>query len=397
VNSSISSSDHRRYLAILFGGWLVPSVLIIASYLFVDPYRIFHKPWLRDGYYINLHAMRAEAAGVINTGDFDSVIIGSSMAENFSASEASSTVGGRFANISLSGSSHKERAVVLDYLFSRRAVRNVILSLDPGSFEDSIGNAPIARYLYLYDGNRINDLKIYMSLEKKVLRYLFCRNRIFESERHCRDVRNNQEMQTNWYYIGDNKNRFGGVENWYRSKGDLNAGRALVTIVDKIGSAGGGLCAHAGRETDVAGLIRTDILRFAESWPGTRFYLFFPPYSRLNYALQKQIEPCKHAHYENVVKETVRQAGKYGNVSVFGFEGEDFLDDLANYKDTSHYHPRFNSMMLDWMAAGVHRLSVANVDGYIDEISSRAEHYPLQAVGRKLKGILQSMDSPDRE
>ena len=62
--------------------------------------------------------------------DFDSVVLGSSMAENFSAKEASELLGGTFVNISMAGSLLSERNIVLKHLFNKKVVSNVIISLD---------------------------------------------------------------------------------------------------------------------------------------------------------------------------------------------------------------------------------------------------------------------------
>jgi hypothetical protein len=48
--------------------------------------------------------MRQQAAGIINNYEFDSIILGTSMLENTSAKEAGEKLGGKFMNISLSGS-----------------------------------------------------------------------------------------------------------------------------------------------------------------------------------------------------------------------------------------------------------------------------------------------------
>jgi len=64
--------------------------------------------------------MRFQAAGVINKFDFDSAIVGTSIAANFQTSEANIKLGGTFQNISLDGSLLKERKVLLDYLLTKK-------------------------------------------------------------------------------------------------------------------------------------------------------------------------------------------------------------------------------------------------------------------------------------
>lgn len=66
------------------------------------------------------YSMREQAAGIINSFEFDSVILGTSMLENTSAREASQKIGGIFVNISLAGSSFYERAIVLKKVLQKK-------------------------------------------------------------------------------------------------------------------------------------------------------------------------------------------------------------------------------------------------------------------------------------
>src|SRR3989339_1968081 len=101
---------------ILFSALLF-SIALLTNYL-IDPYRIFHKPWVRENYYVP--EMRIQASGIINTEKFDSIVLGTSMADNFSPAEASKVFGQKFTNISLNGSSLAERSLVLNYALEKK-------------------------------------------------------------------------------------------------------------------------------------------------------------------------------------------------------------------------------------------------------------------------------------
>lgn len=165
----------RRYLLILTLGWMLPLAVIVGVNWVVDPYRIFHKPWVGNDYYTSGMTMRETAAGIINTEEFDSIILGSSMASNFSPDEASQLFGDRFVNITMNGSGIPERSLVLNYALRRKKLSEVIFSFDWGSLRKVVSESPIAPYIFLYDENRANDLMIYAS-NLKPIRYAFCRN-----------------------------------------------------------------------------------------------------------------------------------------------------------------------------------------------------------------------------
>jgi hypothetical protein len=162
----------RRYLFNFAMGWMALISVFVGANWLVDPYRVFHEPWVRENYYSMDGGMRQAASGIINTETFDSIILGTSMAENFSGNEATEVFRHRFVNISLSGSKISERNVVLLYALRQKPIREVIFSLD-GFGIDSVRGTPMEPYIYLYDHSRINDLQIYAS-SLKPFRYAFC-------------------------------------------------------------------------------------------------------------------------------------------------------------------------------------------------------------------------------
>ena len=148
----------KRYLLIFLATWLVTTSILVGAGIIIDPYRIFHPPWVRDDYF--LPNTRIQASGVINHVEFDSIILGTSMAANFSPDEASKLFKEEFVNISLDGSSQSERAIVLEYALKKRKISKVIYSLD-GFGKAPIDSRPIAPYTHLYDDSLINDIHIY--------------------------------------------------------------------------------------------------------------------------------------------------------------------------------------------------------------------------------------------
>ena len=392
---------------ILFSALLF-SIALLTNYL-IDPYRIFHKPWVRENYYVP--EMRIQASGIINTEKFDSIVLGTSMADNFSPAEASKVFGQKFTNISLNGSSLAERSLVLNYALEKEKLVNVISSLDPDTFDkDSITGTPIAPYAYLYDGITSNDLQLYAS-DPTILRFALCRNILFTSDMLCHDTRELEDL-TEWHSIKAQKERFGGLHNWLTKSNDHQIKAALANILKSIqvinsGQAKAVNWAEVARETSKNQQVFTDcLLYYAAKYPKTKFYLFFPPHSRLRYAIMKQSNPQAFEVYLEILRFVVRESKRYENVKVFGFETELFLDDIANYKDTTHYHQRFNSKMLYWMKNGEHELTTSNLDDYIKDITTRATNYSVNKIGDQINdyssgsfirgknGMAEIMDDP---
>ena len=387
----------RRYFIILTAGWMLPAIIVLCINLLIDPYRIFHKPWVRDNYYLySGSGMRISDSGIINTESFNSIILGTSIAENFSPAEASRIFGGQFVNLSLSGSSIAERSLVLNYALEKRNLNVVIDSLDWGALDIATPvNSSIAPFAYLYDDSYLNDVILYVN--PKILRFVFCGNIFVSSDRPCPDTRKDIEHLTEWYSDPDARKRFGGLHNWLDNRNNSQIQDALARISKSIKFIDSGQIktvdwAEVARDTSRRKIVFMDyLLKYAVKHPEVNFYLFFPPYSRLSFAIEKQSDPQAFEVYLETLRFVVRESGKYENVKIFGFESESFLDDIANYKDTFHYHQRINSEMLHWMKNGDHQLTASNLDGYIKEITNRAANYPVKNIGAQIDAYLRQV------
>ncbi len=372
---------------------MLPLVLFTGINFVIDPYRIFHKPWVRDNYYIYDRGMRVEAAGIINTEEFDSIILGTSMAANFSAQEATRSFGSNFVNISLWGSYIRERAYVLGYALRKKPIDSVIYSLDSFSFyrPPSSGMA-IESYRYLYDGDIFNDIFVYMG-NIKSLKYAVCLNIIFSNERLC-PHKDTLESLVEWYSDREQSRRFGGLENWMMAKNSDEIRGALKELSKSMNSINSGNISVV--DLNKVRLVNLEnqkvfsehLLAYAIRYPTTQFYLFFPPFSRLKFSIQRQSDPQAFEEYLGILRMVVAECAKHPNIHVSGFETEDFLDDISNYKDTMHYHQRFNSKMLHWMKNGDHELKQENIERYIQEIEIRASSYNLRDFGAKVDAYL---------
>jgi len=364
----------------------------VLSVLFIyDPLMVFHAPWGRDR---TLHAsMRLQAAGIINNAEFDALILGTSMTENISAQEAKRLLGGRFVNLSITASDYFERSLVLQHAFRRRDVRQVVYSLDAGVFGRE-GHPVFHKdaFDFLYDRNPLNDFRAYMTP-----RFLACALRLSASE-ECVGRHVSLDRPNAWFWMPDQAVRFGGLDNWFRARNDWQVKAALQSIAQdarRVAQADVVAPDEASRARAVAEAIEyvdRYVLRFVEENPHTRFYLFFPPYSRIRFAQWYQLAlPVVDAHAA-VVRHLAERASALPNLEVLGFEDQAFVDDIAWYKDTSHYGEDIDEMILAAMAAGTHRLTVDNVDAYLGQARALAMRFDLVGLGRRIENYLNAAD-----
>ena len=129
---------------------------------YVDPYFHYHKPYTEKFFY-TLNNERSQNDGISKNFDYEGLITGTSMCENFKTSEAETLFGVKFIKVPYSGGSYKEiNDNIETALESNNKLQIVIRSLDMGKI---IENKDAMRYdlgeypTYLYDNNPFNDVK----------------------------------------------------------------------------------------------------------------------------------------------------------------------------------------------------------------------------------------------
>lgn len=381
------TNSSRQYMWLVLFLVFTPFIGSMVALLIVDPLSLFHKPWVRDEYYIG--DLRIQAAGIINNTPFDSMILGSSMAANFSIREASNVWDATFVNLSAQGFWFSGRSLILSYSLKQKTLENVIISLDGyANFGQDNPKFPITKYEYLYNDNPFDDIRIYT--ESRYRKYIYCRSSMVPVSLRCESVKDLEHI-AEWPFMEEELQRFGGIGNWLGGGNVSQVRNALLKITQNIEKIKLGVFGEIDQEElrerkkDDRKYFDEYIFRYIQENPNTKFYLFFPPYSRLRAAILKQSRAVDFELYLEQVRYAVAKLEGTPNGLVFGFDDLDFLDDLGNYKDTGHYHPRYNSKILTWMYQRQHQLTKKNVASYLQTISQRANRYNLFPIGEKIK------------
>ena len=190
--------------------------------------------------------------------------------------------------------------------------------------------------------------------------------------------------------------RFGGLDKWLSAKNNGQIKEAITEIANSIEKIETGIIPPSEPIKIQSALEERSksfhdyLLKYVIDHPETDFYLFFPPYSRLRYAIWKQSDPNAFQVYVETLRMVVKETSKYPNVFIYGFDDQSFLDDLANYKDTSHYSPEYNSRILGWIKNGEYQLTPKNLENYISTITNKAEQYSVIDIGHQIKKYIQS-------
>lgn len=332
------------FMLCVIGGWVYR----------VDPFFHYHKPDIEE-YFYRLNNERSQNDGITKHFDYDALITGTSMTENFQTSEMDEIFGCNSIKVPFSGGSYKE---INDNL--RVALKNnenlkiIIRCLDMGRFfdeKDAMRNDLGTYPTYLYDRNPFNDVN-----------YLFNRDIIWNRVYAMTESREAEDFAPGITSFDD----------YARWQKDFTFGRKTV-LPNGIAKFEPGAPVHLTNEEKeiIRGNIEQNVTMLAKEYPDVKFYYFFSPYSIVWWQpLVSDGTVYKQLEAEQYIIELILEAE---NIQLFSFNNRyDITADLNNYKDTTHYGTWVNSLILQWMHDKKYQLTKEN---YLDYLRNESEFY----------------------
>lgn len=335
------------FAAVALGGLLLVSALVI----WVDPYMHYHKP-LTDTFYYTLSNQRSQNDGITKHFDYDALITGTSMTENFKTSEFDSVFDVQSIKVPYSGGTFKEiNDDLVIALETHPEVSIIVRSLDrykiledKDAMRNDLGKYPT----YLYDRNPLNDVEYVLNKDNIALVAWMLWSALCGEETGITSF----DSYSNWMFY-------------------YTFGTDTVLSSDFTGEAAEteSILTEEEKQT-IRENVEQNVTVLAEDYPNTQFYYFLPPYSAVYWGehseqgtLKRQLELEQYAASLIVGCE---------NIHLFAWERFDLFDDLNNYKDSSHYGEWINSWMLTQMKNGTGRLTADNYEAYFQ---SMYDHY----------------------
>ncbi len=335
-------------------------ICCIAIYIFLkDPLQIWHKNFIGKTKYA--HARLAIKA-FIRDYDFDSVIVGNSHSENTSSKNASKLLGGKFFNLSISGSTMYEKKMILNYLFKYRDIKKVIYIIDSHylNLENEHESYPISTYGFLYNDNPIDDYKIYLNdkFMPCALGFTKCTNSIKDIDRPYA-----------WFEDEIHARRFGGFDKWLKYKDDSQISANFKTILD-IAKQIPEISIDEEYKRSLHKYLDENLLEVVASNPKVEFYIIIPPVSDLSLAIS--IRSDVFYKEEALLRYLVENENKYPNMKIFAFENLKEITNIKNYKDLTHYTADTNDFILESLRKNEHLINKNNVNQYINAVYRKA-------------------------
>lgn len=333
--------------------------VITAVVVYVDPYFHYHRPV--SSLFYTLNNERSQNDGIIKNFEYDSIITGTSMAENFKTTEFNDIFHADAVKVCFSGASYKEINDNLQKAFdSGHHVKYVLRCLDYGKIiadkdemRHDLGDYPT----YLYDRNPFNDVRYI--LNKEIL-FNICLPMVREAISDGKEGGiTSFDKYSNW-----NDGYTFGAESVLGDRREYTKAEKDVVFTD-------------GDWATVKDSIEQNMIRLAKEHPETTFYCFFSPYSIVYWGelyeagtLNRQIDGEQAA---------IEEMLECDNIKLYSFNDHwDITTNLDNYKDLSHYGEWINTEILHMIHSDIGRLTKDNYEEYLDRERRFYSNYSYQ-------------------
>lgn len=283
----------------------------------LDPWQIYHRAYGYTPYLSN--EQRYQNPGLALRYDYDTIIIGTSMTENFLPSEVDQALGGKTMKLSIRGSTSDEHYKMAKLALSTGKVKKVLWGLDyfslkTGTEEDFPD--------YLYDQRWWNDYPYWFNYSV----YQQFAKSLWRTWQGAQD----QDME---YLYNWNDDVVFGKEEVANAYAKANSEEAYFSLNEE--------------PIDVLQQrFRTDILSLVKEYPDVEFIFYYPPYSILRQSVWYYSNPTRFENQLEMRSWMYEELSNHENASVYDFQASDWTHHLDLYKDLSHHNQEVNSWII---------------------------------------------------
>lgn len=339
----------KRWTAALLLTFVVLLGLCGGTVRLVDPFFHYHNPDPEGEVWFD---QRAQGAGLLRSQEYETVLMGSSLAANyrpfwFDVFYETSTVKITFPN---GGFGEFTRA--LDYACTQQDVERVIFGLDPNLLARDPAEEPDQLPEYLYDTNPWNDGQ-YL-LNKDVL------------------------MRSGYTLLKKMSGETQSIQDAFVWDGNVFFSKELALAgYERPEATGETLAADAFLENSRANLER--VTGWLEQYPDTEFIFFFSPYSILFWDKMNQLGQTEAML--TLLQETVETLLQYDNAELQFFMADtEVITNLENYADHIHVAGRVTYRMAQAMPTGQYRLTKETYVEVLDGLRDFVVHYDYEQI-----------------
>lgn len=332
-------------------------LLIIALVILFDPFYQYHKPL--PGLKSVLTDKEYQCIGTLRNFDYDSLIVGSSVCENYNNTWFDNGFGCRTIKAIRSYGATADLCYLLDTAYENRDLKYVFYNIDPSSLSASTETTyeSTGCPMYLYDTNFLNDYPYVLNkdilLEKIPYMLAFSLKSDYDE--------GNSYNWAQWKFFSAEL-----------ATGMYNRLSSVRPMLEKTYYA-----------EELAGNIAL-LTNMVSTHPETTFKFFFPPYSMLWWDnVYRSGERDAYLYNE---EQAIAALLEYDNVEIYYYQDEEeIITDLNLYMDMIHFSKDINQVICDKLIAGENRLTkenyrerIQNMYGLSEQIVQEniLEYYP---------------------
>lgn len=342
-------TPYGRWALGLLAGVTVLLGLCAGAVRLVDPYFHYRAPDPEAEVYFD---ERYQCAGLLRSQDYETVLMGTSMAANFRSFWFDVFYDTSTVKVTLPDGSFDEFDTALDYAFSKQDVKRVLFGLDPNILARHGADAPSELPAYLYDDDPWNDGA-----------YLLNKNVLLRCVYTLRQKQLGQTAALQDAYLWD-----GTV---YFSRVLALAGYQRPEQSDTVLAADAMLSAC---DENLA-----VVTAWLEEHPDTTFTFFFPPYSILFW--DKMERTGETDAMLTMLSHAVDTLVRYDNAEVrFFMADEEIITNLDNYADHIHVAGRVTYHMAENMAGEKYAMTAQNAPAVLDGLRRLVVNYDYESI-----------------
>lgn len=331
---------------------------IVSTVWIVDPLFHYHKPFSFISY--RLYYERYVNDGILRHFDYDTVITGTSMAQNFKTSEAEELFGGTCVKATFSGAGYGELSGNLRRALQRNdKLHTVIWTMDYNALLREADWGQYDEYpTYLYDDNPFNDVSY-----------------VFNKSIWYRNVFANMLMTL----TGTPSTTMDDYSTWTKDTGHEYIMMSYDRLEVREDMAAG---LDDEEKIMVAENVQKNFVDLINEYPDTTFYIFYTPYSIYFWdSLMQEGRMQMQFDEELIATELLLECP---NVRLYNFSDKhEVINDAGNYRDKEHYSAEVNSKILQWIADGD---GLVTKENYQERLAAEKEYYLNYDYGRIFEG-----------
>lgn len=327
---------------------LIIFIFVIASFVagivyIFDPFFHYHKP-IKPLKAILTQA-EYQVIGTLRTFDYDSLIAGSSMAENYNNKWFDEAFGCTTIKAVKPGANTSDLVYLLEAAYEEKEIKNIFYTLDIAALTTTVQEHYVneGMPLYLYNKNPLDDVK-----------YLFNKHVLFEDIPYM--IANS--------FIGDYDE--GDSFNWakYKDFKTLHYTPTEEKQADKT-------LDEYGKYVDFN---INKLENLVKSHPETKYIFMIPPYSCLWWYEAYMMGDIDLNFY--ALEQAFEKLIPLENVEIYYFQNmEEIVSDLSLYMDTIHYNTDVNRKLVELLSVDEYKVTFENKDGILESIKILSDKY----------------------